>query len=259
MAGQILPGTFGSSGSGTGDGAVLKAAWPTGGKADAGVLTSLASDGGISTVVLSSAELSSPATEYDDALGGRTTSGSGTSVSILLADSGITSLLGSASPRATASGQFSLTQDYLADTAMIASEAPALSRSLVVAPPAGWNPSAAEATALLKITRNAPWLKPAGLSALATASAKVKAAHLPARQVSRSELPASYLDRLKLVDGSATVFTDLLSQPSDGGGQLAAGGRRRDRVVGLARRRRGRRRAGDEPADRLPEVLRAAR
>jgi hypothetical protein len=215
VAGQILPGTFGRTGSGTSDGSALRAAWPTGGKADAEVLTSLASDGGISTVLLSSDELSSPVTEYDNALGGRTTSGIGTSMSVLLADSGITSLLGSASSRATAAGQFSLTQSYLAQTAMIASEAPTLARSLVVAPPAYWNPSAAEATALLKITRDAPWLKPAGLSGLAQASAKVKAAHIKARQVSHSELPASYLDQLKLVDGSATVFTDLLYKPSD--------------------------------------------
>ena len=57
VAGQILPGTFGKTGTGTGDGAVLKAAWPADGLADAGVLTSLASDGGISTAVLSSDEL----------------------------------------------------------------------------------------------------------------------------------------------------------------------------------------------------------
>jgi hypothetical protein len=85
----------------------------------------------------------------------------------------------------------------------------------VIAPPAYWNPSAAEATALLKITHDAPWLKSTGLSALARASATVKAAHVKARQVSRYELPASYLGQLKLVDGSATVFTDLLYKPSD--------------------------------------------
>ena len=51
VAGQVLPHTFGANGSGTGDGAVLKAAWPADGLADAEVLTSLASDAGISTVI----------------------------------------------------------------------------------------------------------------------------------------------------------------------------------------------------------------
>jgi hypothetical protein len=98
VAGQILPQTFGSGSDGTGDCSVLKTAWPADGLADAGVLTSLASDGGICTVVLSSGEL--PSSGFDNALG-RTTSGIGTSVSVLLADSGLTSLLGLASATPT--------------------------------------------------------------------------------------------------------------------------------------------------------------
>ncbi len=154
VAGQILPQTFGGASSGTGDGAVLKAAWPADGLADAEVLTSLANDGGISTLVLSSGELPSSTPGYDNALG-RTTSGIGTSVAVLLADSGITSLLGRASATATQSGQFALIQDFLAQTAMISSEAPGLARSLVIAPPAGWDPSPGEAAALLSLTARA--------------------------------------------------------------------------------------------------------
>jgi len=54
VAGQILPQTFGASSGGTGDGSVRKTAWPADGLADAGVVTSLRIDGGITTVVLSS-------------------------------------------------------------------------------------------------------------------------------------------------------------------------------------------------------------
>ena len=43
---RYLPNTFGKNGEGTGDGAVLRAAWPADGLADRGVLTSLADDGG---------------------------------------------------------------------------------------------------------------------------------------------------------------------------------------------------------------------
>ena len=167
VAGQILPRTFGPTGGGTGDDAVLKPAWPADGRADAEVLTSLANDGGINTLVLSSGEMPSSTPGYDNALG-RTTSGIGTSVSVLLADSGITSQLGTASPSPTEAGQFTFVQDFLAQTAMIASEAPNSQRSLVIAPPPGWNPSPAEATALLSLTHKAPWLRSAGLTCFGT-------------------------------------------------------------------------------------------
>jgi hypothetical protein len=195
IASQVLPGTFGSNSDSTGAGAVLKAAWPAGGRADAELLTSLANDGGVSTVVLSSDELPSSTPGFDNALG-RTTSGIGTSVSVLLADSDITSLLGSATPAPTETGQFGFVQDFLAQTAMISSEAPNLARSLVIAPPTGWDPSPAEAAALLSITHGgAPWLRSVSLSALATDSAKLPSTPLPAKQVSGAELSTFYLSR----------------------------------------------------------------
>ena len=214
VAGQILPNTFGTTGNGTGDGATLKAAWPADGVADAEVVTNLANDGGVSTVVLTSDELPSSTPGFDNALG-RTTSGIGTPVSLLLADSGISSLLGSASPRPTPSGQFAFTQEFLAETAMISSEAPNLARSLVIAPPTGWNPSASEASALLRITHDdAPWLRPVTLSSLAAQAAKVPARSLPASQRSRSELRPGYLSNLKTVNAGVGLFTNLLYQPS---------------------------------------------
>jgi hypothetical protein len=211
VAGQILPQTFGASSGGTGDGSALKAAWPAGGLADAGVVTSLASDGGISTVVLSSGEMSS-STGYDDALG-RTTSGIGTSVSVLLADSGITSQLGTASPSPSEAGQFAFVQDFLAQTAMISSEAPNLARSLVIAPPTDWDPSPAEAAALLSITSGTPWLRSVALSALAAQTTTLPSTPLPAKQVNRAELSATYIDHVRQVQASAALFTDLLYRP----------------------------------------------
>lgn len=214
VAGQILPHTFGPKGTGTGDGAVLRAAWPADGLADRGVLASLASDAGINTLVLANGEARSRywETGYDDALS-RTTSDTGTSVPVLLADSGLTSLLGAASPSASAAKQFALIQDYLAQTAMISSEAPNAARTLVVAPPAGWDPSPAEANALLSLT-TAPWLRPVSLSTLARQAAHVPSRPLKAKQVSRAELSASRLVQVQAAGHSAAVFKNLLYQPS---------------------------------------------
>jgi hypothetical protein len=190
---------------------VLKAAWPADGLADAGVLTDLANEGGIDTVVLSSGQLPSATPSYDNAIA-NTTSGIGTPMPVLLADTGITRLLGSASAQPTQASQFALTQDFLAQTAMISSEAPGSARSLVVAPPTSWSPSAGEAEALLRDT-HAPWLDPTGLSALAAQAAKLPSESLPATRVSHAELHGSYLDSFKTVNSSLSVFTNLLYQP----------------------------------------------
>jgi hypothetical protein len=213
VAGQILPDTFGASSTGTPDGTVLKAAWPADGLADSEVVTSLANDGGVNTVILNSNEVSSSTPGYDNALA-RTTSGIGTSVSVLLADSDLTSLLATASSTASESGQFAFEQDFLAETAMISSEAPNLARSLVIAPPTGWNPSAGEASALLKITSGTPWLHSAGLSTLAAEASKLTATEsLPSKQVSHQELSAGYRAQLASVQSSLSVFEDLLYHP----------------------------------------------
>jgi hypothetical protein len=213
VAGQILPNTFGKNATGTGDGSVLKAAMPADGEADAEVLTSLASDGGIGTVVLNENELPSTTSGGEDALA-RTVSGIGTKMSVLLANSRITSLLGTASASATQAGQFALTQDFLAQTAMIAAELPATARSLVIAPPTTWDPSAGEANALLSDT-HVPWLHPTDLSALSSAAEQLPSvSHVQAKNVSGSELSGGYINKLTQVQASVTLFQNLLYQPS---------------------------------------------
>ena len=191
VASKILPSTFGSSADGTGSGTALAVAWPAGGTADAGVLTSLARAGGVNTVVLNSDELPTSTPPYDNALA-RTKTSTGASMSALLADSTITGILGSASAGSSAGAQFAAAQDFLAQTAMIVAEGPnAPSRSLVVAPPTGWDPSPAEAAELLPLTKQAPWLRVADLGTLATATAKLPAERLPSRRVSGAELSAT--------------------------------------------------------------------
>ena len=76
--------------------ASVSVAWPADGAANARTLTSLAHDGGASAVVLNSGQLPSSDGQYDNALSA-TTAGDGTTMGVLLADSGITGLLGSVS------------------------------------------------------------------------------------------------------------------------------------------------------------------
>jgi Family of unknown function (DUF6049) len=214
-ASKVLPGTFGGTGGGSGAAAALAAAWPTDGIADAGVLNSLASAGGVNTVVLSSAELPTSAPLYDNALA-RTKTSSGTSLSVLLADSGITGILGSASADGSAAAQFAVTQDFLAQTAMILAEAPNPHRSLVVAPPTGWDPSAAEAGKLLQLTltKNAPWLRPTDLGTLATKAATVSVKKLRTKQVSKAELSDEYVDQLESLNATLAQYENLLAPSS---------------------------------------------
>jgi hypothetical protein len=212
VAGRILPTTFGTKGTGGGDGAVLKAAWPADGLADAGVLTSLASEGGVNTVVLSSQEVT-PTSNGEDALA-KTVNSVGGTMSLLLANSTITSLLGTASKARTPASEFALTQDFLAETAMIAAELPGTSRSLVVAPPTDWDPSPGVANALLRITRDAKWLHSTGLSTLANEAAQLPSTtRVQAKSVSPEELSDAWLDKVSVIGGRVSLFKDMLLQP----------------------------------------------
>jgi hypothetical protein len=214
VAGKILSPPSGITETGTGDGGTAAIAWPAGGVADASVATSLASNGGIRTLVLSSGELPPVDAPFDNALDA-TTTGIGTRMGVLLADSGITGVLAAASASSPAGSQFAAEQNFLAETAMITAEAPYLKRSLVVAPPRRWNPSAAEANALLSLTGAAPWLRPVGLSSLAAAAGHVATRQaLPGTRVSRAELGAGFLGQVSAVDSSAALYKDLLYQPS---------------------------------------------
>ena len=192
--------------------ASVPVAWPPDGAANAGTLSSLARDGGASAVVLNSAQLPSSAEKYDNALNA-TTAGDSTTMGVLLADSGITGLLGSASASSPAGAQFAATQDFLADTAMILAEAPNLQRSLVIAPPRHWDPSAAEAGALLSMTYSAPWLHKTGLSSLAEAATHLSTKTAVPARAPGGGLSTGYTDQIAAVNASAELYKDLLYRP----------------------------------------------
>jgi hypothetical protein len=116
------------------------------------------------------------------------------------------------------STQFAVNQRFLAETAMIAAEAPDLDRSIVVAPPENWSPSATLASDLLSETTSTPWLSPTTLGSLAGAPDSERTLTRkppPANQDSPGELTSSYLSTIAETDAELGVYQDLLDQPSN--------------------------------------------
>ncbi len=213
-------------------------AWPPGGIADAGVVENMLAaggsvksgslQGGIQTVVLDSALMppANPLFYTPDAVT-KVHTGLGKAVRVLLADHEITAVL-AATPAAAGSGAAGVatagvataaSQRFLAETAMIAAEAPNLPRSVVVAPPRRWDPGAAVASKLLTDTVSAPWLRPAYLGKLKPAVTPpgvptAERAGLPAKLLT-GELSARYLRRVRDFGARARLFASILSHPTD--------------------------------------------
>jgi Family of unknown function (DUF6049) len=195
---------------------------PAGGTANLSVLTTLATAEHISTVVLDGSEMPPSDTtvfEPDDAITSIRTP-AGTTTNVLLADPVLTSVLraGNAGSGALPPGtQFAVSQRFLAETAMIAAEAPNSARSIVVAPPSGWSPSAALADQLLSETAHAPWLAPTALGGLAKTRdtyASVARQPPPSTQASPGELSSGYLSLVSSVDAALGVYKSMLYRPA---------------------------------------------
>jgi hypothetical protein len=145
-------------------------ALPAGGTAGLSLLANLATAEGVRTVVLDSTQMppKNSAVFEDDAV--TSIRVAGTTMTVLLADHVLTGILqegDTSSGVLPQSTQFTVGQRFLAETAMIAAEAPDSDRSIVVAPPDNWSPSAALANELLNETVRAPWLAPTPLGDLA--------------------------------------------------------------------------------------------
>ena len=225
VAGQILgrdfsPGKPGKAAP-AGDADVLNGlSWPPGGIADYTTLQSLAGVDGISSVILDSSTMPPVDSGLSWTPSAQTTTpdGEGPDLHVLLADHTLTTILGSAAAAAPSPGTaFSVRQYYLAETAMIAAEAPSLARSIVVAPPSRWAPPATLARALLAETVSAPWLHPVGISQLAAAkSAPGQVSHrlaVPAKAL-RAGLRRSFLRRVRQLDQRVQLLQSILVGPS---------------------------------------------
>jgi hypothetical protein len=191
-------------------------AWPAAGIADYTVLSSLAANE-IGTVILNSS-LMPPATPagYTPSAITRTLNGVNAGMHVALADSMLSQVLADAPTAAAsrpASGSFATEQRFLAETAMIAAEAPGLPRTVVVTPPRQWNPAPGLASQLLAETMSAPWLRPASLASLLAAGpgAGQVARHAPPhRETGHGELHKSLLRKLKGVENGIRLQASML-------------------------------------------------
>jgi hypothetical protein len=197
-------------------------AWPAGGTADLSVLTDLATQEHVGTVVLNSSQMRPADTavfEPDDAVTSTRTE-AGTTMNVLLADDTLTSVLAAGD---TSSGvlpqstTFAVRQRFLAETAMIAAEAPDSARSVVVAPPEDWSPSQGLADDLLTETVSTPWLRPDTLTGLTTAQdteRKVARQPLPDSLESPNQLSRGYLSQVSSVGARLSAYESMLDTPS---------------------------------------------
>jgi Family of unknown function (DUF6049) len=196
-------------------------AWPRGGTADLSVLTNLAAAEHVNTVVLNSGEMrpanAATAFQPDDAVTSLRVAG--LPMNVLLSDQTLTSVLraGDTStgtlPKST---EFAVRQRFLAETAMIAAEAPNSARTIVVAPPEDWSPSQTLASDLLGETAATPWLAPTKLGSLSSApdtQRRVPRVSPPASKASRGELSRAYLNQVSQVDAKLGMYQAMLDEP----------------------------------------------
>jgi hypothetical protein len=189
-------------------------AWPADGLADSSVLGNLAVNG-INTVILASSEMPSTGSSFtaDDAVTSTPTP-TGTTMKVLLADSTLTGVLGSAT--SAPGSTFAVSQRFLAETALIEAENPGVARSVVIAPPSEWDPSSGLASDLLSETTSTPWLSPDSLSALAASAGSGNQGSRqapPDNQISSNELTGTYLQQAGRLDRAVRSLKSILAQP----------------------------------------------
>jgi hypothetical protein len=198
-------------------------AWPPGGTADLSVLTNLAAHQHVGTVVLNSDEMppvvdAASVFQPDDAVASLRVAG--LPMNALLSDNTLTGVLrasNTSSGTLPKSTEFAVRQRFLAETAMIAAEAPDSERTIVVAPPGTWSPSQALAGDLLGETETAPWLRPTPLASLSSAPDTQRATprHPPkASQASPGELSRDYLRQVRILGGRVGVYKSMLYKPA---------------------------------------------
>lgn len=201
--------------------------WPADGAADYSVLESLAANK-IGTVVLD-AGMMPPAVPVSFTPSAVTTTpdGLGNQLNVLLADTTIERILAMPAGSVPAAGRsvpsagtvqataFARAQWFLAETAMIAAEAPT-ARSLVVTPPRHWDPGTGLADSLLNDTVSAPWLRTdslAGLVAARPSPGQVRRQQPVPRHVFRAELRSSLLRQVRHASGQIRLLGLILVHP----------------------------------------------
>jgi hypothetical protein len=220
VASKILGPKVAPSGSGrAGPSSLISAAaWPANGMASYSMLENLAAADGIKTVVLSSVAMPpQQQLPYTPSAVTHTPNGVGGQMRVLLADSNLTQILGRASAARSAAAQFSVKQFFLAETAMLASQLPHVSRAIVVAPPRRWNPPASLASGLLSETEttHAPWLSPTSAGSLAAdRHASGQAPRQQPRYQGRNHFSRSFTSAINAANHGIALIQGLRATPS---------------------------------------------
>ena len=117
-------------------------------------------------------------------------------------------------PLVTAADRSRVTQEFLAQTALITLELPGEERSVVVRPPTMWDPPPAWLDRLLKATVRAPWLDLVDLAEVADATAvpRVSTGYTDANR--RRELPSEYVARIRSLDEELTRLSRIVVDPT---------------------------------------------
>ncbi|MBO2461306.1 DUF6049 family protein [Actinomadura violacea] len=129
----------------------------------------------------------------------------------LIYDSGLNDVV-SANSRAPG-GAVLTEQRFLAETAVIAGEAPNVRRTLVIAPDRNWNPAPGLADHLLKFTKGASWLRPAGLDKIERVRAQARTLRAYNDGYQRYELGSAYLDQVAAIARRAARFRAIMTEP----------------------------------------------
>lgn len=144
----------------------------------------------------------------------RTLNGVGGSLKVLLGDYSLSNLLASSTARSRlSSAAFSVSQLFLAETAMIVAEAPSDVRPIVVTPPRRWDPAAPLAALLLSDTANAPWLRTQTVGQIARQPESP--GYSLALSAAGRQLPAKLLHKVAKLDASVALLQSIIAGGPD--------------------------------------------
>ncbi|TDE21393.1 DUF6049 family protein [Actinomadura sp. 6K520] len=111
----------------------------------------------------------------------------------------------------TAYGALLTEQRFLAETAMIAAEAPNQQRTVVVAPDRHWNPAPGLAEKLLKYTGDAAWLRELPLDRIESTAPQVRAFNGYPDAFERFEVGDAHLAQIRALARRAATFQSVMT------------------------------------------------
>ena len=188
-------------------------AWPTDGVLDAGTLELLRSAAVTTIILRDTAAPPNPSVSYTPSGSVALASLSGPARAVL-ADTGLSNAL--AMPQRTTAQILLARQRFLAETGLITSELPTVSRTVVALATPTWDPSTSFLRDSLTALSTAPWTATATLSDLLTAepSTVPRERARYTREDAALELPPSLLARVAAQQRSLRTYREVVSDPS---------------------------------------------